>query len=356
MGRVAYGMCLDAPLGSGNCPDDDNQPMYTHVRSHVGSNDVLNVMLSSFPQWRDQLRPEASKSLVIISDDDATAAPNNSATAFTTALQALAPDLFTTWTFNGIFCEVECPPDSSAVGKVFQDLVTQTSGVAGELCEQDFQPVFDSLAEQIIMGAGSEIACEWELPRPPVGQTFSVDLVEVTRTTAAGASAPFARVGGLDACGASSWYFDDPLNPTKILACPETCEAMQGEEGGGIDVAFGCELIAGCAASTASSVAADMASGCTFPLPTPPEGVLLSVETVNVRYETPSGFGVVLGTVADAAGCADVSGGWYFDDPVEPTSITLCPATCDQHTAGTVTNVQALFGCEAKPAEPLHVR
>jgi hypothetical protein len=213
--------------------------------------------------------------------------------------------------------------------------------------------VFDRLAQQIVQGSGAEIACEWELPRPPEGQTFSVDLVEVSRTTDTGGSVPFTRAAALEECAASSWYFDDPLNPTKILACPETCEAMQGGEAGRIDVSFGCELIAGCAASGASAVEAETALSCTLPLPEPPAGVLLSVETVNVRYETPSGFGVVLGTVANADACADVSGGWYFDDPAEPTSITLCPATCDEHEAGTVTNVQALFGCEAKPAQPI---
>lgn len=350
-GRQRFGICIAPPLGSGNCPMDEQLPAYRHVTQQVGSNDILNLIVDTFPQWKDQLRPEATKSLVVISDDNATMTPNNSAQSFTTNLQALDPALFATWTLNGIFCEADCDA-CTAPGTIFSELITQTSGVSGELCEQDFEPVFSRLAEQIIQDAGSEIACEWELPRPPEGQTFSVDLVDVKRTTAAGGSVEFARVAAVEDCAVNSWYFDDALNPTKILACPETCEVMQTEKGGGIDVSFSCELLAGCAATNSSAVMSDTA-GCTFPLPTPPEDVILSVETINVRYETPSGFGVVLGTVANVDACAMVTGGWYFDNPEEPTTITLCPTTCGEYEAGTVTNVQALFGCEAKPAEPI---
>jgi hypothetical protein len=190
-----------------------------------------------------------------------------------------------------------------------------------------------------------------------MGQTFSVDLVEVNRTTDVAGTVAFRRAISLDDCGPQSWYFDNPLNPSKVLACPETCAAMQDEDGGRIDVSFSCELIAGCAASSASAVQAmgEVAS-CSFPLPTPPEGVLLTVSTVNVRYETPGGFGVVLGKVTNLDECANVGGGWYFDNPEEPTTVSLCPATCGDYESGVVSNVQALFGCESKPADPLTVR
>jgi hypothetical protein len=84
--------------------------------------------------------------------------------------------------------------------------------------------------------------------------------------------------------------------------------------------------------------------------------VLLTVSTVNVRYETPGGFGVVLGKVTNLDECANVGGGWYFDNPEEPTTVSLCPATCGDYESGVVSNVQALFGCESKPADPLTVR
>jgi hypothetical protein len=241
------------------------------------------------------------------------------------------------------------PQDSASFGAVFQDLATQNNG-AGELCLQDFQPVFDRLAEAIITNAGSEIACEWELPAPPDGQTFSVDLVQVNRTTEASGTVEFDRVASTADCGPDSWHFDDPFNPTRILACPETCESMQGEDGGSIDIAFSCELVEGCAASSSSEI--EEAAGCEFPLPQPPDGVILDVATVNVRYATPSGFGVVLGVVTAADACAEVAGGWYFDDPDNPTAIALCPETCAAYEAGTVTDVQALFGCASKPALP----
>src|SRR5205814_3309103 len=35
------GICVDAPLGSGNCPDDSKPPQFLHVNQVVGSNDEL---------------------------------------------------------------------------------------------------------------------------------------------------------------------------------------------------------------------------------------------------------------------------------------------------------------------------
>jgi hypothetical protein len=246
-------VCIDPPLGSGQCPDDGNAPSYIHVPEEVGSNDGLNVILDTYPQWRQYLRPNASKSFVIISDDDATDEPNDSAQVFQDSIAALDPGMFASWTFNGIYCFTECE-EAAAIGEVYVDLVAATGGIAGDLCLQDFQPVFDRLAEQIITGAGSTIACEWDFPEPPAGQTFSADLVEVRRTSAAGSSTTLARVGSDAECAAAGgWFFDNASSPTKILACPATCTEVQADVGGKIDVVFGCEVVNGCAAASAGT-------------------------------------------------------------------------------------------------------
>lgn len=342
------GLCIDAPLGSGSCPEDTNLPTYLHVDTTVGSNDGLNVIIETFDEWRDQLRPEASKSLVIVTDDDATDGPNDSADEFIENFGTLDPQLLGEWTFSGIFCGMDCD-EAAAIGTVYRDLVAATNGVAGELCLQDFQPVFDRLAEEIITNAGSEIACEWEFPVPPEGKTFSSDLVEVRRTRANGDSVTLTRVAGEGECTDAAWYYDDPVSPSKIFACEQTCEAIQGDVGGRIDVVFGCEVIDGCAAS-AADISAEEGSSCQWPLPPAPDGTVLDHDSVNVRYTNAAGVGVLLGKVSDADECADVEGGWYYDDPDAPSAIVVCPTTCDLLQDGG-TNVQALFGCDSKPAE-----
>lgn len=351
-GFVGFGMCVAPPLGSGNCPDDTNLPTYLHVDQQVASDNALNVIVATFDRWRDQLRPEATKSFVVVSDDNARLAPYDNAQAFTDGLRGLDAELFEEFTFNGIFGMRECA-ETANLGEVYHELVEMTGGVAGELCDQDFQPVFDRLAEEIITTSGAEIACEWDFPTPPDGQTFSVDLVEVRRVSVDSDPVTLTRVTDPNACTESAWYFDDPRSPTKILACPQTCEAMQDDSGGRIDVVFGCEVVDGCAASAAEDISGGDTSSCQWPLPPAPSGTVLDTESVNVRYTNAVGVSVLLGNIPSAEECANVEGGWYYDDPDEPTAIIACPDTCTVLQEGGGSNVQALFGCETKPARPV---
>ena len=59
----------------------------------------------------------------------------------------------------------------------------------------------------------------------------------------------------------------------------------------------------------------------------------------------------LIGHVDDAEACASVDQGWYYDDPENPRSIAMCPRTCDTLQVVEVKEVEALFGCETKPAE-----
>ena len=343
-------ICIGAPLGSGTCPNDSKPPNYIHIPTGVDSNDALNIFISSYPQYQQHLRPNASKSFVVVTDDDATDRPNNSAAVFRTNLTALNPMMFAKWTFNGVYCFTECP-DAAEIGRVYIDLVSSTMGVGGDLCLQNFQPVFDALAKKIITTSGSQIACEWPFPQPPtMGQSFSGDLVEVRRTTDGGATT-IARVSSAAACAQGGWYFDSDLNPTKILACPSTCMQLQNQMGGEIDVSFGCEAVGSCVA-TASSTAMT-AGACDWVMPTPPAGQMLDLTSVNVRYTSGGGFATSLGNVATAAACSTVTHGWYYDNPANPQKIVACPQTCPEVQAGGASaKVEVLFGCKTKPAPP----
>lgn len=47
--------------------------------------------------------------------------------------------------------------------------------------------------------------------------------------------------------------------------------------------------------------------------------------------------------LAGPAACA--SGGWFYDDPLEPTTIELCPATCAAVQADKGATLEVLLGC-----------
>jgi hypothetical protein len=344
-------ICIGAPLGSGSCPDDSNPPAYVHVDQMVDSNDGLNVLVDSYPTWSQNLRPEATKSFVIISDDDATDEPNNAAQVFVDAVTALDPTMFQEFTFNGVYCFTECMGIAAAIGQVYVDLVAMTNGIGGDLCLQDFQPVFDRLAEQIVMTSGSEITCEWTFPAPPTGQSFATDLVTVERS-AGGAKTPLTRVNSEADCAAGGFYFDSLFNPTRIIACPSTCTELQDQVGGQVDVNFGCEAVGSCVAADSSTISGG-GDACSWAMPIPPAGQDLDLATVNVRYTSASGFATNLGKVETSADCAMFANGFYYDNPAAPTQIVACPETCVEIQAGGEgSKVEALFGCMAEPPIP----
>ena len=72
-------------------------------------------------------------------------------------------------------------------------------------------------------------------------------------------------------------------------------------------------------------------------------------DRINV-FVTEAGAASRIGKVADAASC-DERGGWYYDDESAPTTVELCPATCDavQPEPGIARGVDVQFGCQTIP-------
>ncbi len=259
------GICIPAPLGNGACNGaDEKLPTYRHVLETVNSTDALQKFISTYPQWKDALRPDASKTFAVVSDDDS----DLSAASFTAQLQALDPPTFQNFKFDAIIsfddpgvctvcllggcamcaskcCNTQlfCAPISAAEGKVYKQLVQQTGGVIGDLCTQNFGPVFADMGTAVV--EGSSISCSYDIPKPDEGMV-DPGKVNVSYTPGGGGAeqAILAAPGGVSGCGQKGgWYYDDPMNPTKIIMCPTTCAALQGDVGGKVEVIFGCETV-----------------------------------------------------------------------------------------------------------------
>jgi hypothetical protein len=218
------------------------------------------VILNTYPQWKDVLRPNATKTIAIVSDDDS----NMGATAFMNQLVALdttfsgfkfdaivsfeSPDACLAGCFfNCAACTnsccnkaLFCSPISAAEGKVYKQLVQQTGGVIGNLCIQNFDPVFQDMAKAVVTDA--KISCEYTIPTPPDGQTIDPALINVVHTSGSGTKNTIYNVPtGEMGCGMTGgWYFDKQDAPTKIIVCSNTCTALQSDVGGKVEVLFGC--------------------------------------------------------------------------------------------------------------------
>jgi len=87
---------------------------------------------------------------------------------------------------------------------------------------------------------------------------------------------------------------------------------------------------------------------CQYAVPPPPAGQKLDPQKVNVEYTSPGAtMPTTLGYVT-ATTCNATTGGWYYDDPFMPKTITLCPASCDLIKKQVSGSVNIALGC-ARP-------
>lgn len=240
-GLPQEGICIAPPLGSGACPADTNFPNYLHVFQEVASTNALMLYLSTYPTYKSALRPNSIKIFVVVTDDNSSLP----AQGFIDQLVVLDPAVIkpSQWKMYGIFCFSNCP-SAAEPGTVYGELVNLTGGISSDMCLQNFDPVFDQLAQGIIGSA--KLDCGWVIPDPPPGETFNKDKVNVIFTPGGGTGAPIGKVGSAAECGPNGgWYYDNESNPSSVHVCPNTCSSIQSDPNGKIEVQFGCATIPG---------------------------------------------------------------------------------------------------------------
>lgn len=277
-GSQKYAVCIPPPLaGDANC---GNGTRYFQSSVDILSTQPLEQFLGTLGQtagyaagevkggeaWKGQLRPQASRSIVIVTDDNARLSaqdfehfpggknPFNSLTLPPGILESAWNGLFTGYVFHGLYGwgsqtdpNVKCqypggatPPSS---GPTYTTLVQKTGGVRAELCAgaAAWGPFFDAVAKAV--QKGSKPSCELALPTPSKG-TLDPGKVNVRITDSTGTTDLY-KVASAAACGAGGgWYYDSESAPTKVVLCPSSCQAVEqaGVTTGNakIEVLFGC--------------------------------------------------------------------------------------------------------------------
>lgn len=295
-GSNRYGLCIPPPLSADNACGDG--PNFFHVSTDIRSTQPIEQFLGTLGQttgytagnargsepWLQLLRPEATKTLVFVTDDNARTCalpvgatcsssdppltdtsledfpgggnPFNSNSLGPGILTSTYGALFTDYTFNAIYGwgdvsdpSVRCTyPDSStppSSGPTYTSLVLSTGGVRAQLCDGTaaWDPFFDAVATAV--DATSRIDCTIAIPDPPAGMTFQHDLINVWVDTGGGPTR-LGKVADESACTtAGGWYYDNDATPSAVILCPATCDAVQAapNETRGVDVQFGCSTI-----------------------------------------------------------------------------------------------------------------
>ena len=85
-------------------------------------------------------------------------------------------------------------------------------------------------------------------------------------------------------------------------------------------------------------------------IPPPPDGMDFDPDQVNVEFDDGAGGILDIGRVESPAECAGVTDGWYYDDPMAPTRIIVCPQTCTKIQGFDMASISIKFGCATIPA------
>jgi hypothetical protein len=283
-GGMRYGVCIPRPLaGDDAC---GNGPRFFHVSADIRSTQPLDQLLGTLGQtagyrlgedrggepWRGFLRPTATKTIVIVTDDNSRLSPtdferfaggpnpnNASLTLPPGLLDASWSGLFDGYTFDGLYgwgsatdpavrCRFPDGTGPASSGLAYTTLVARTSGVRAQLCDgaAAWTPFFDSVASAV--ERTSRIACDLAIPSPSPGFVLDPALVNVLLTGTT--NELVGRVAGMGACGATGgWYYDRETSPQRIFLCPASCTRAQTRArepgGGGVQVQFGCQSIPG---------------------------------------------------------------------------------------------------------------
>ncbi|MBN2804556.1 MAG: hypothetical protein JXR91_15795 [Deltaproteobacteria bacterium] len=264
-GEFATGICIAPPLGSSegcntsgsSVTDDSNPPVYYHLSTRMPGTKILQWIIDSYGDYENYLRGEADKHFVVVTDS-LDEMPSNT---FDSSLKGLNSDLFENYTFNGIFsyyskedacgmtpvhacCDYSTPSSNEYASlDSYNKLVELTNGAKGDLCSQEFTPVFDTIAGLVVKKA--VIDCKWTIPEPPSGMTLDSTLVNVKYWDGISSSRLIGAVENSAECTGvkDGWYYDDKTAPTSVIFCPYTCTEMQDKENSRIDIDFGCTTI-----------------------------------------------------------------------------------------------------------------
>ncbi len=280
-GKTRFPVCIPPPLaGDDACGDG---PRFAHANLDVLSLQTLEQILGTLGQtagyaagedkggeaWQQQLRPNATKTFVLVTDDNARLAagdfetfpggtnPFNGLKLPPGILDSSWKGAFDGYVFSAIYgwgsdvdpgekctyADQSQPPSS---GWTYSTLVTKTGGARAKICDGHaaWQPFYVAVSKAVL--AATKVACDVAIPAPD-GGALDPGKVNVQITGPNGATT-LAKVAGPGACGpAGGWYYDDDKAPTRVVLCPISCKDAQASVGlgkpGHVEVLFGCETV-----------------------------------------------------------------------------------------------------------------
>lgn len=249
---AANPVCIAPPLAGPNCAD--NPPVYFQLGCDVESTDSLSILKNSYTgqaalkcpgkRWDTLQRPGAKKSFIVVTDDEAEAGfPNDVIGA---GFHTWATATFPGYTFHAItgmdpvdhtaVCTNTATSNSGvAPGLEYQWLADQTGGIKASICETDWTPIFDAVAQAVVSG----VACEFSIDPTKTDP----DKVNVQYTSGGGTPQDIPNDLSSDCTDPANqgWQWD--ANKTRILLCKGLCDTVKADPQAKVDLQVGCKTV-----------------------------------------------------------------------------------------------------------------
>jgi hypothetical protein len=91
---------------------------------------------------------------------------------------------------------------------------------------------------------GQVLDCDFPMPEPKANQTVDPALINVNFTPSSGTKSTLPQVNNEAGCtGAQGWYYDNALNPTRIILCKSTCDAVTADPMAALEILLGCQTV-----------------------------------------------------------------------------------------------------------------
>lgn len=279
--NVGQAICISAPLSGTDCNPAPSQPantsLFFHYSKEVGSNNSLCNILTWFDEpdefslapngYSEWLRPVAFKVFIELTDDGVSCADGSTilqdgdslqsgqtaAAAFDAALLQLSPTQFGTaaqrkYLFYSIVCQAsppiptdpwlptdpatitECNTGCEAPGTGYQFLSILTGGLRFAFCEFNaYDQVFTHIASSLVQASFCQLAVPPDTVPTELGLLF---------TPGNGPAEYWTRANTMGDCTGEQWYFDDNVDPTAMMLCPDACSRITDDPAGQIETVY----------------------------------------------------------------------------------------------------------------------
>lgn len=121
------------------------------------------------------------------------------------------------------------------------DQIAMAGGTAQGIFVADGANTTQDLVNALADIRGAILDCDFAMPVPKPGVAVDPALINVNFTPGGGKMATLPQVSGEGACTATpGWYYDNPINPSRIILCKSTCDTVTGDPMASLEILLGC--------------------------------------------------------------------------------------------------------------------